>query len=319
MNSSRVPAAPGVQVAEATDVLASAHRYAAAEKSDNTRRAYRADLKQFVAWCESVGRRSLPASAETCAAYLAHCADSGLKVSTIQRRAAAIAYAHKLAGEASPLGLEAVKIVLRGVRRTLGVAPEGKAPATADIVAKMARKLPDTLIGKRDRALILLGFAAARRRSEIVALEMRDIERTADGIFLHIRRSKTDQEGRGLQVAIPAAGKLRAIEALDAWLSAADIADGALFRSVSRHGRIGGRLSPRGVAEIVKAAALRARLDPTLFSGHSLRAGFITSALAAGEDIFRVMDHSGHREVKSLRIYDRRAKAFKNHAGRRFL
>ena len=118
--SSVVPA-PGGQVPGTTDVLASATNYALYEKSENTRRAYRADLRQFVAWCEGVGRRAVPASAETCAAYLAHLADSGLKVSTIQRRAAAIAYAHKLAGEASPLGLEAVKAVLRGVRRTLGV------------------------------------------------------------------------------------------------------------------------------------------------------------------------------------------------------
>jgi site-specific recombinase XerD len=314
--------APGAlaSAAQASAALASAAAYAAAEKSENTRRAYRADLKAFVAWCESVGRRALPASVEACAAYLAHCADFGLTVSTIQRRAAAIAYAHRLAGEASPLEDEAVKAVMRGVRRTIGVAPKAKAPATAELVAKMARKLPDTLIGKRDRAIILIGFAAALRRSELVALDMSDLERTADGVFLHLGKSKTDQEGHGYQIPIPAGGKLRALDALFAWLEAAEIVEGPIFRSVSRHGRVGGEaLNPRAVADIVKAAALRAKLNPLLFSGHSLRAGFVTSALASGADLFRVMDQTRHREVKTLRIYDRRAKAFKDHAGRRFL
>jgi site-specific recombinase XerD len=300
--------------------LESAAGYAAAEKSDNTRRAYRADLKQFVAWCESVGRRAIPASAETSAAYFAHCADSGLKVSTIQRRAAAIAYAHKLAGEASPLGLEAVKIVLRGVRRTVGVAPKGKAPLTADLVAKVVRKLPDTLTGKRDRALIVIGFAAALRRSELVALHVADVVHTDGGIFIHIGRSKTDQDGRGADVAVPNGGKLKPVEALDAWLAASGISQGPIFRSITRHGAVSaGALSAFAVSLVIKRAAVAAKLDPVAFSGHSLRAGFVTSALASGADLFRVMDVSRHRRVETLRVYDRRLKAFKDHAGAKFL
>ena len=301
-------------------MIESAAGYAAAEKADNTRRAYRADLRQVVAWCDSVGRRAIPASAETSAAYFAHCADSGLKVSTIQRRAAAIAYAHRLAGEASPLGVEAVKAVLRGVRRKLGVAPKAKAPLTADLVARCVKKLPDTLTGKRDRALIVLGFAAALRRSELVALKIGDIERSNEGVFLHIARSKTDQEGRGAQIAVPSGGKLKPVEALDAWLAASGVCEGPVFRKISRYGRIGDvALDGRSAALIVKRAVVRAKLDPQQFSGHSLRAGFVTSALAAGADLFRVMDVTRHREVKTLRTYDRRAKAFKNHAGKAFL
>ena len=304
---------------EATDVLASAQRYAAAEKSDNTRRAYRADLKAFVTWCESVGRAAVPASAETAAAYLAHCADSGLTVSTIQRRAAAISYAHKLAGEPSPLQLEAVKAVLRGVRRSVGAAAKPKAPLTADLVARVVKKLPDTLAGKRDRALIVLGFAAALRRSELVALQVCDVERTGEGLFLHIRRSKTDQDGQGAHIAVPAGRKLKPVEALDAWLAACGIVEGAIFRAVDRHGRLEGPLGDRAAAEIVKRAAKRARLDPDLFSGHSLRAGFVTSALGAGADLFRVMDVTRHRRVETVRVYDRRAKAFKDHAAAKFM
>ena len=309
---------PG-EVAGATDVLASAAAYAANEKSENTRRAYRADFRSFVAWCEGVGRRALPGSVETCAAYLAFCADSGLKVSTIQRRAAAIGYAHKLAGEASPIEAEPVKAVLRGVRRKLGVAPKPKTAATADLVAKMVRKLPETLIGKRDRAVILIGFAAALRRSELVALDISDLAMNSEGAFLHIGKSKTDQEGIGYSIAVPAGGKLGVLDALQGWIAAAGLVDGPMFRAISRHGRLGGALDGRAVAEIVKRAARRAKLDATQFSGHSLRAGFVTSALANGADLFRVMDVTRHREVKTLRIYDQRAKAFKEHPGRKFL
>ena len=307
------------EVAGGADVPSSAAFYAASEKSENTRRAYRADMKAFVAWCESVARRALPASAEACAEYLAFCADSGLKVSTIQRRAAAIGYAHRLAGEASPLENEAVKATLRGIRRRVGVATKGKSPLTADLIAKVVRKCPATLAGKRDRALIVLGFAAALRRSELVGLSVSDVEYAVDGLFIHIGRSKTDQEGAGARIAVLAGAKLRPAEALDEWLTAAGIKDGALFRAVSRNGRLGGALSDHAAAIVVKRAASRARLDPALFSGHSLRAGFVTSALEGGADLFRVMDVTRHREVKTLRVYDRRAKAFKDHPGKGFL
>ena len=310
----------GATAPRLTDALSSAAGYALAEKSENTRRAYRSDLRAFSEWCDGVAAAALPASSKTVAAYLAHLADSRLTVSTIQRRAAAIAYAHKLAGFGSPLVDESVKAVLRGIRRTLGVAPHGKAPATASVVAKMARKLPATLVGKRDRSLILLGFAAALRRSELVALTIADIERTGDGVFLHVARGKTDQEGVGATIAVPTAGKLGVLEALDDWCTAAALTEGPVFRAIDRHGRISDHaLSDDAVATIVKRAAKAARLDPTAYSGHSLRSGFVTSALASGADLFRVMDVTRHREVKTLRAYDRRVKAFDNHPGRRFL
>lgn len=303
----------------ATDALASANAYAAEATSENTRRAYRADLKAFVAWCDRVGASAVPASAETCAAYLAHCADSGLKVATIQRRAAAIAFAHRLAGAASPLGLEAVKAVLRGVRRKLGVRALGKQPLTADLVAKVLKKCPATLAGARDRALIALGFAAALRRSELVALHVADVDWNTDGLILHICKSKTDQEGRGAEIAVLAGSRLKPAEALDDWIAASGLKEGPIFRAVSRTGRLGEPLSDRAAAEIVKRSVKRARLDPALFSGHSLRSGFVTSALERGADLFRVMDVTRHRRVETLRVYDRRAKAFKDHPGKAFL
>jgi len=325
MRSDLAPLTGGsVPAAGLTDALSSAAGYALNEKADATRRAYRSDLRQFHTWCESVKADALPAQPGTVAGYLATLADSGLKVSSITRRAAAIAYAHKMNGFESPIN-ESVNAIMRGIRRKLGTARKGKAPATAAVVAKLTRKMPDTLAGKRDRALILIGFAAALRRSELVALNISDVERTDSGVLLHIRRSKTDQDGAGAVIAVPDGQKLKPVAALDAWLMAAGIAngfvdpDGALFRSIDKAGGLGGRLTGQSVALIVKRWAKAARVDPTLFSGHSLRSGFVTSALEDGVDVFKVMDVTRHRAVATLREYDRRAKAFKDHAGKGFL
>ena len=161
-------------------------------------------------------------------------------------------------------------------------------------------------------------FRAAARK--LVALAIADIERTGDGVFLHIARGKTDQEGLGASIAIPTGGKLGVLEALDDWIAAAGLSEGPLFRAINRHGHVAGHgLSDDVVALVIKRAAKAARLDPSAFSGHSLRSGFVTSALASGADLFRIMDVTRHREVKTLRIYDRRAKAFNSHPGRKFL
>ena len=307
-------------VPDFSDALASAEAYARAESSEATRRAYAGDFSAFVAWCARVQAAALPASPATVAAYLAELADRGLKASTIERKVAAVKYAHRLGGHASPTDDYAVKAVSRGIRRKIGIAKTGKSPATAPLVAKMVKKLPATLAGKRDRAVLLLGFAAALRRSELIGLCVSNVESTTDGAFLRIGKSKTDQEGVGYTIAIPRGGKLGVLEALDDWLAASAIESGPLFRQITRHGAIGARaLTGQSVALIVKRVAKAAKLDPALFSGHSLRSGFVTSALEAGSDLFKIMDVTRHREVATLRVYDRRAKAFKDHAGKKFL
>jgi site-specific recombinase XerD len=325
-----LPVPRGGQPAVATDALQRAADYAAASKSTATRRAYQSDFNHFAAWCALSGETPLPASAGIVAAYLASLADAGLKASTITRRCAAIACAHRLAGCEPPTAAEPVKAVLRGIRRTIGAAVTGKAPATARAIQAMLRRIPDTPAGKRDRALLLIGFSAALRRSELVALNLADIETVPEGIIVHVRRGKTDQEGQGAAIAIPRGSKLKPVEALTAWLDARkssipvnltpDVkAAMPLFISIAKGGRPGGRLSGRAVALIVKRWAGAAKLDPALFAGHSLRAGFVTSALEAGADTFKIMDVTRHKRVETLRIYDRRAKAFKNHAGKEFL
>ena len=139
--------------------------------------------------------------------------------------------------------------------------------------------------GCRDRALLLLGFAGALRRSELVGLDLADVTDGANGLTVHLRRSKTDQEGAGRTIGIPFGSNLVtcSVRAWRAWLEVSDITEGPAFRPVDRHGHIGStRLSAPAVALVLKRHAARAGLDPGEVAGHSLRAGLATSAAAAG-------------------------------------
>jgi site-specific recombinase XerC len=180
------------------DEIAAALRFAAAARSANTRLAYAADWAHFVTWCAERGASPLPCPPGLMAGYLAALAASGLRASTIGRRAAGVAHVHRMNGHTPPTASEAVRAVLRGIRHSLGTAPSPKAPATHDVIARMIAACPTTsLIGLRDRAMIVLGFAGAFRRSELLALEVADLVEVPDGLRVAIRRSKTDQEGAG--------------------------------------------------------------------------------------------------------------------------
>jgi integrase len=184
----------------------------------------------------------------------------------------------------------------------------------------MLEKCPATLMGKRDRALIALGFAGAFRRSELVALEVADLTETPDGLRVVVRRSKTDPTEQGQEVAILRGRRLRPVEAVQAWLSASGISEGPIFRQVNKSRRVlPGALTGESAARVVKDAAERAGLDPALFAGHSLRRGFLTSAAKAGASIFKMMDVSRHKSVETLRRYVKDADAFTDHAGENFL
>ena len=255
--------------------LAEAVAYAKADKAKATRRAYAGDYAGFGAWCSDRGMASLPATAETVAAFLAFEAGRGVKPSTFGRRLAAILYAHRLAGQESPTGSEAVKATLRGIRRSVGTAPIRKAPATADTVCAMAANMPHGKIGLRDRALLLLGFAGAFRRSELVALNVADIQECEAGLRVYIRKSKTDQESRGVTIAILRGALACPVKAVKAWLDSAAITDGPVFRSIAKGDRVSGRrLSDKSVADIVKRHASRVGLDPSAFGGLRCGPGF---------------------------------------------
>ena len=298
---------------------AAVHGFALAEKSAATRRAYRSDFGIFSAWCEGRGFLPLPAAPAVVAAFLADQAPAGVRPSTLSRRVAAIAYAHDLAGLASPAPSKTVRVVLGGIRRTKGAKPTQKAPASAERIAAMLESIPATLRGKRDRALVTLGFAGAFRRSELVALEVTDLAFEADGVRVQIRHSKTDQEGQGHEIAIPHGAAIFPVRAVRDWIAAAGITDGRLFRGIDRHGRLAGALTAQSVALIVKRYAAAAGFEPSDFAGHSLRAGFLTSAAEAGADVLRMMEVSRHKRVETVQGYVRRANLFKGHAGTGFL
>lgn len=260
-----------------------------ADKAAETRRAYRSDFATFTAYCLAHGEPSLPAAPAIVAAFVSSEAMRGISASIIARRVATIRYAHLLAEHETPTESEAVKSVMRGIRKSIGTEQVKKAPATADIIEKMLNQCPsDALRGKRDRALLALGFAGAFRRSELVALQMADLTETTDGFRVTIRHSKTDQEGAGQCISVPHGNKLRPLKAVRAWLAAARITEGPIFRPINRGGCVvNARVTAKSAAQMVKDAAERAGLDPTAFAGHSLRAGFLTSAANAGASIIQ--------------------------------
>ena len=304
------------------DDLDLASTFSLAEKSAATLKAYRSDAEVFDAWCRSRGiLQPLPSSADVIAAFLAAEARRGVKASTIGRRAAAIRYAHRASGLEDPTQNESVRRVLRGIRRTLGSSAHQKAPATAEVIAAMISHCPRTLTGIRDRALLAFGFAGAFRRSEIAALDVSDLDFLAEGVRVRIRRSKTDQEGAGQEVAIPHGRSIKPVDALRQWLDAAGIEDGAVFRPISRSQNVRGakRLTPVSIARIIKAYAHEAGFEASEFSGHSLRAGFVTTAADRGANETQIMEVTRHKDLRTVRTYIRRANLFKGTPGHRFL
>ena len=293
--------------------------YIRASKAENTLRGYQSDWRGFCAWCEGQNVCPLPAAPESVASYIAECTGH-LKPGSIQRRLNAIAEAHKAAGLESPTHTGIVRNTMKGIRRTMGTAPTQKTAAlTADIRAMVDAAGAD-LIGARDRALILLGFSGAFRRSELVALDIEDCAFGKDGLTITLRRSKTDQEGAGRRIGIPYGSNPETcpVRTMQAWLELAGIGAGPVFRSINRHGQVQvGRLSGIDVARVVKKLAQRAGLDSAKYAGHSLRAGHATSAAIAGASERSIMNQTGHRSVQMVRRYIREGSLFReNSAGK---
>ena len=304
-----------IQNLPATEIRA-AKSYMDASTATATKKAYQSDWLIFTTWCASKGVESLPATPEVVALFLSAQARGGKKAATVARRLASVSSAHKAVGLDSPARSMPVQAILRGIRRKHGCAQDQKAPATADIVRKMAQCAPNTTSGLRDRSLILLGFAGAFRRSELSALMIEDLGSTPEGVRVRVRMSKTDQEGRGLVKPIPYGNQCCPVQALRDWLEVSGITEGPLFRRVWKNGRIGEEpITPKSIAGIIKRMAEKIGLNPDLFSGHSLRSGFCTEAAKNGADLFRIMDQTGHKNLKTLKGYVRRGQEFNNHPG----
>jgi len=304
-----LPALPSEQV----------RQFIRASKAENTVRGYQSDWRAFCAWSEGHGLAPLPASPEAVAAYIADSAGR-LKPGSIQRRLNAITEAHRAVGLESPTHTGMVRNTMKGIRRTKGTAPAQKAAALTADICSMVDATDAGIIGARYRALILLGFAGAFRRSELVGLDAADCAFGKDGLTVSLRRSKVDQEGAGRKIGIPygANPETCPVRTLQAWLEQAAIAEGPVFRSINRHGKMGaGRLSGIDVARVVKKLAQRAGLDAAKYAGHSLRAGHATAAAMAGASERSIMNQTGHRSVQMVRRYIRDGSLFReNSAGK---
>jgi integrase len=283
-------------------ILVEAKEYIEAAKSAATKDAYRKDMAHFHSWCASMGRTALPACPETIVGYVTAFAKVHA-VATLLRRLSSISQAHKAADFEFNSKHPAVSAVLAGIKRKEGAAQVRKAALTTDIVADMLPK-GDKLIDIRDRAIILLGLALAGRRSEIAALAVEDVVIKRTHAEITLRSSKTDQERRGVTLAVSYTGRATCpITALERWLEAAAITEGRLFRSMTKGGTVGESVSGRAIANIVKKCAGEAGLDPSHFSGHSLRSGFATSAAMHGLHLDEIMRHTRHQDAKTAQRY----------------
>jgi integrase len=313
--TSLVPITQGAVPAPYSPATERAREYARSARAPSTLRAYRVDLADFTAWCSTQNLCPLPAEPQTVASYIAAQAETH-KASTITRRLSAISVAHQVRGYDSPTKNELVRSVLKGIRRELGTASNGKSPLLAADIREMLSRIPDTLIGKRDKALLSVAFAGAFRRSELVGLDVADLEFTSDGLVITLRRSKTDQEGRGRKIGIPAlpASRACAVRAVRDWLESSGITEGPIFRPVALGSRLGcGRLNDRVVALVIKRR-LPADRDGSKYSGHSTRAGFVTSAAIGGASLKAIMNQTGHRSLQMVLRYTRDASLFRENA-----
>jgi len=285
--------------------------FSRAAQSGATRAAYASDWRIFERWCEEFSLCALPAAPETVQLFVASEAERR-SVATVCRRVAAIAARHRCQGLADPCKSREVVEVVCGLRRTAGAAGRGKAAVTVAELLRMvaAVRKRSSPSAERDAALLLIGFAGAFRRSELVALEVRDVRIEARGALLTLRRGKTDQVGRGRVVAIVRgkAGRSCPVAALERWLRERGTWAGPLFSRLGPGGRVlHAGITGAWVWRVVKDAAAAAGLDASRFGAHSLRAGLVTAAHERGRSDVAIMQTTGHRRVETLAGYVRKA------------
>lgn len=276
----------------------------AAARTDGTRRLYDVVWGQWQRWCAQRGVTALPADPLTVCAYLTERAEAGRATGTLDMACTVIRHVHRTTGAVDPIASEAVRQVRRGLRRTYGAAPRRLArPLSVEdirqIVGSIDRTTPH---GIRDAAIILLGYASAVRRAELVALDLADVEHKPAGLLLHIRQSKTDQEGHGEHVVVAHGQRALTdpVAALNAWRELRGETPGALFTRIWGSAISSERLSGHVPARMLRARAEAAGLDGTRITAHSLRAGHATTAALAGVPLNRIAAQTRHKDLGVL-------------------
>ncbi|MBS7671787.1 site-specific integrase [Croceicoccus gelatinilyticus] len=305
--------------------MASAGRYREKSRADGTIRVYTSAWEAFARWCDQFHIEALPADPAAVATYLAWMADEGLAHSTISRHSAAIDWKHRTIGHPKPTARDdnnLIRDVLSGIRRDQRNRQSmAKVPVQAQHILKMLAQIDgNTTRAHRDRAILTFGIASAMRRSEIVALELSDIAFVERGMRVDIRHSKTDQEGRGEQIAIPNGEIIKPVYHLQKWIEWRGQKPGPLFTRFDQAGFLTNLpMSDRAIARLVKQYALKADLDPRSVAAHSMRAGFLTDAAEHQASIRKMQEVSRHKSVDILMTYIRSAESFDDHAGDSFL
>ena len=301
------------------ELIQKARNFVAAAKAPATLKAYRNDRRDFESWCRAHQLPSLPSTPESVALYIADRA-STLASGTIARRLTSITKAHQAAGLTDAPATTRHFVVgetLKGIRRTIGTAQHGKAPLLSADIRRIVAARRENLLGLRDAALVLVGFAGGFRRSELAVIYIYDLKFSTDGVVVTVRKSKTDQEGAGREVGLPfgASQDTCPVRALRQWLDRAGIREGPVFRSVGRYGHVSRRgLHKDSIGKLLKRAAARAGMNVDPLGGHSLRAGCVTQAAMNGVREFVIMRQTGHKTVATLRRYIRSGEIFRENA-----
>ncbi len=277
-----------------------------------TLRAYKADWTQFAHWCTAHGFIPVPAAPATVGAYLASLKDSHAPT-TVRRRLSAIGKMHRFNDLPWNPGHRDIQEPLQGLLRERGRAVRKAAALTLAMLRQLVATCDASSRGRRDRALLLIGFAAALRRSELVALQVEDVVATPGGLRIRIRRGKTDRAGEGAELGLPRGHHAETcpMRAFEAWQAVAKRRAGPLFRRVSTSDTIGDTaLHPDAIRRILAHRAGMAGLAAEGFerlSAHALRVGFITEAYDKGVRDEDIMRHTRHRDLRTMRGYVQRA------------
>jgi site-specific recombinase XerD len=276
-------------------------------KSKNTIRAYKSDFNHFIEFCKKNNLKFLPTEPKIVSFYLTHL--SGIsKVSTLKRRLASISVIHKIKGHYIDIKHPLIIENLMGIQRKKGVFQKSKHPILLNELREIINVIEknnniNDLKKKRDKALILIGFSGGFRRSELVNIDLNDVEFTKEGVKIFIKRSKTDQSGEGMTKAIPyfKEKSFCAVIFLKEWIKISNIQEGLIFN-----------ISDKMVALLIKRYLTEAGFDPKKYSGHSLRSGFATVAADSGADEKSIMNMTGHKTTQMVRRYIKEANLFKN-------
>tara|TARA_E500000178_G_scaffold339916_1_gene382026 strand:+ start:431 stop:1384 length:954 start_codon:yes stop_codon:yes gene_type:complete len=289
-------------------------------KAINTLRAYKSDFRDFGAFCAKHGFKSLPSEPKIVSLYITHLSKNS-KISTLRRRLVSISMVHKLKGHYLDTKHPIIVENLMGIRRVKGSIQKGKKPLLINYLKLIINAINEQNVQEikklRDKSIILIGFGGGFRRTELISIDHEDLEFVPEGLKIIIKKSKTDQFGEGMVKGIPYFSNAIycPVKNLQKWIEISKIKSGPIFRRFSKGLSLTDkRLTDQSIALLIKEYLMKAGIENTNFSGHSLRSGFATVAADSGADERSIMAMTGHKTTQMVRRYIRDANLFKQNA-----